>query len=53
MINLNRALIEKRPEQAKTHVKVILLHDSVLSYTSKLVKDTLKSFGWDMLLPLL
>ena len=51
MINLNQALIEKRPEWAKRHGKVILLHDNAPSHTSKLAKDTLKSLGWDILPP--
>ena len=51
MINLNHALIEKRPEWAKRHAKVILLHDIAPYHTSKLVKDTLKSLGWDILSP--
>jgi hypothetical protein len=29
---------------------VILLHDNAPSYTSKLVKETLKLLGWDILL---
>ena len=53
MINLNHALIEKRPELAKRHGKVILLHNIAPSQTSKLAKDTLKSLGWDTLSPLL
>ena len=32
MINLNHALIEKRPEWAKRHGKVILLHDNAPSH---------------------
>ena len=28
MINLNQALIEKRPEWARRHGKIILLHDN-------------------------
>jgi Transposase. len=51
MINLNHALIEKRPEWAKRHGKVILLHDIAPSHTSKLANDTLKSLGCDTLSP--
>lgn len=47
--NLNLALIEKRPEWARRHGKVILLHDNAPSHASKLVKETLKSLGWDIL----
>ena len=49
MINLNNSLIEKRPEWAKRHGEVILLHDNAPSHTSKLAKVTLKSLGWDIL----
>ena len=42
MINLNRTLIEKRPEWAKRHGKVILLHNNAPSHTSKLAKDIAK-----------
>ena len=51
MINLNHALIKKRPEWAKRHGSVILLHDIALSHTSKLAKDTLKLLGWHTLTP--
>ena len=49
MINLNHALIEKRPEWARRHGKVILLHDNAPSHTAKPVQDTLKSLGWGVL----
>lgn len=49
IINLNHALIEKRPEWARRHGKVILLHDNAPSHTAKPVKDALKSLGWDVL----
>lgn len=49
MINLNQALIDKRPEWATRHGKVILLHDNAPSHTAKPVKDTLKSLGWEVL----
>ena len=42
MINLNHALIERRPEWARRHGKVIVLHDNAPSHTAKPVKDTLK-----------
>ena len=51
MINLNHAFIERQPEWAKRHDKVILLHDNAPSHTSKLAKGTLKSLGWHILLP--
>ena len=34
IINLNHALIEKRPEWARRHVKVILQHDNAPSHTA-------------------
>lgn len=49
MITLNQALIDKRPEWATRHGKVILLHDNAPSHTAKPVKDTLKSLGWEVL----
>ena len=38
IINLNHALIEKRPEWARRHGKVILQHDNVPSHTAKVVR---------------
>ena len=35
IINLNHALIEKRPEWARRHGKVILLHDIATAHKSK------------------
>lgn len=49
IINLNYALIEKRPEWARRHGKVILLHDNAPSHTAKPVKDTLAALGWEIL----
>jgi len=49
MINLNHALIEKRPEWARRHGKVILQHDNAPSHTAKPVKDTLKTLNWEIL----
>ena len=49
IINLNHALIEKRPEWARRHSKVILLHDNAPSYTAKSVTAALKSLGWEVL----
>ena len=51
MINLNHALIEKQPEWAKRQEKVILLQDNAPFHTSKLVRHTVKSLGWDILPP--
>jgi [histone H3]-lysine36 N-dimethyltransferase SETMAR len=49
MINLNHALIEKRPEWARRHGKAILLHDNAPSHTAKPVKDTLTALRWEVL----
>jgi len=49
MINLNQALCEKRLEYQKRQYKVILLHDNAPSHTAKLVKETIETFGWEIL----
>jgi len=49
MINLNQVLYEKRPEYQKKQHKVILLHDNAPSHTTKLVKETIEAFGWEIL----
>nr|CCC86608.1 transposase [Tapinoma nigerrimum] len=49
MINLNCALIERRPQYAQRHDKVILQHDNAPSHTAKPVKEMLKSLGWEVL----
>lgn len=49
MINLNHALIEKRPEWARRHGRVILLHDNASSHTAKSTKDTIKALEWEVL----
>lgn len=49
MINLNHALIEKRPEWARRHGKVILLHDNAPAHKAKPVQDTIKALGWELL----
>ena len=48
MINFNHALIEKRPEWARRHGKVILLHDNAPAHKAKSVQDTMKVFGWEL-----
>ncbi|GFW75248.1 mariner Mos1 transposase [Trichonephila clavipes] len=48
MINLNHALIEKRPKWDRSNGQGILLHDNAPSHTAKPVKDTLKSLRWDI-----
>ncbi|GFR30234.1 mariner Mos1 transposase [Trichonephila clavata] len=53
MIYLNHSLIERQPEWARRHGKVILLNDIAPSHTAKPVKDTLKLLGWNILSHLL
>ena len=43
MINLNYALIEKRPEWARRHGKVILLYDNAPAHKAKPVQNTIKA----------
>lgn len=49
MINLNHALIEKRPKWATRHGKVILLHDNAPAHTEKRVKETIAALKWEVL----
>ena len=49
MINLNHALIEKRPEWARRHGRVILIHDNASSHTAKSMKDTITALEWEVL----
>lgn len=49
MVNLKRALEEKRPEWASRHGKVILQHDNAPSHTAKAVRETVSTFGWELL----
>lgn len=49
LTNLNHALIEKRPEWARRHGRVILQHDNAPSHATKVVKDTVAALGWDIL----
>ena len=52
LINLNHALIEKRPEWARRrHGRVILLHDNASSHTAKSTKETIKALEWEVLPP--
>ena len=43
MINSNHALIEKRPEWARRHGKIILQHDNAPAYSAKVVKETIST----------
>ena len=49
LINLNHALIEKRPDWATRHGKVILQQDNASSHTAKDVRDTISALGWELL----
>lgn len=49
LLMLRDELQEKRPEWAKRHGKVILLHDNARPHVSKQVKETLDDFSWDVL----
>ena len=49
MINLSHALIEKRPEWAHRHAKVILQHDNAPAHSARLTKETISSLGWELL----
>jgi len=45
MIELSRALLQKRPEYQKRQHKTILLHDNAPSHKAKPVKETIEAFG--------
>lgn len=49
IINLNRALLQKRPEYQKRQHKVILLHDNAPSHRAKPVQETLEALSWEVL----
>ena len=49
MINFNHTLIENRPEVARRHGKVILLHDNAPAHKAKPVQDIIKTLGWEQL----
>ena len=49
MIDLNRALQEKRPDYRRRQHKAIFLHDNAPSHTAKRVKETIKMFSWEIL----
>ena len=49
MINLNHALIEKRPEVARRYGMVISLHDNAPAHKANPVQDTIKTLGWKQL----
>ena len=43
LIDLNRSLLKKQPENQKGQHKVIFLHDNAPSHTAKPVRDTLEA----------
>ena len=49
MIDLNRALQEKRSDYRRRQHKVIFLHDNAPSNTAKRVKETIETFSWEIL----
>ena len=49
IINVNHALIEKRPEWARRNGKVILQHDNGPSHAAKVVKNILKAMNCEIL----
>lgn len=49
LINLNHALLEKRPEWDTRHERVILQHDNAPCHRTSIVQDTIKTLKWDLL----
>lgn len=49
LMDLSRALKEKRPKYAKRHDKVIFQHDNARPHVAKPVKETLEALNWDVL----
>ena len=49
VVDLNRALQEKRPDYRRRQHKVIFLHDNASSHTAKRVKETIETFRWEIL----
>ena len=49
MVDLNRALQEKRPDFRRRQHKVIFLHDNAPSNTAKRAKETIETFSWEIL----
>ena len=49
LIELNRALKEKRPEYAKRHDRMILQHDNARPHVARPVKETLEALGWEVI----
>ena len=49
MIDLNRALQEKRPDYRRRQHKVIFLHNNAPLETVKRVKEAIETFSWEIL----
>jgi len=49
LIDLNRALLKKRPQYNKRQDKLILLHDNAPAYKGKPVRKTLEALNWEVL----
>jgi len=49
LMQLSRALKQKRPDYAKRHDKVIFQHDNARPHITKAVKETLEALNWDVL----
>jgi len=49
LIDLNRALNQKRPIITQKKRKIILLHDNARLHIVKVVKDTLSALQWEIL----
>ena len=49
LFDLNRSLLEKRPEYQKRQHKVFFLHDNAPSHKAKPGRDTLQALSWEVL----
>ena len=49
LTDLNRSLLEKRPEYRKRQHKIIFLRDNVPLHTAKPVRDTSEALSWEVL----
>ncbi|UYV80125.1 NR6A1 [Cordylochernes scorpioides] len=49
MHSLREALNEKRPEWCEKHNKLILQHDNAPAQNARVVKNTIKDLGWELL----
>jgi [histone H3]-lysine36 N-dimethyltransferase SETMAR len=49
LMKVNHELLTKRPEWAKRHDKVILLHDNARPHVAKPIKDIISGLKWEVL----